>query len=115
MKKSQLKKLIAEVIAESSHLLSAEEVANLVQNNPVTIEYGLRVRNYGNAEEFLTFFAKNNPEKVYRPGRRENVYVAVDKPEVAKPRTFTPPAPLTKAQQDASMQRFYDDLKYKGD
>lgn len=115
MKKSELKKLIAEALEEKTHLLSAKDVVDLVQDTPVEIEDGNKVREYDNAEQFLRFFVKHSPEKVYRYGRHEGRFVAVDKPEPVTPRRSTPSVPLTKAQQDVSVQRFYDTLNYKGD
>jgi hypothetical protein len=115
MKKSELKKLIVETLEERLHLISAEELATLVQNNPVNIEDGLKVYDYDNAEQFLRFFAKHNPDKVYKPGRTEGRYVAVVKQEEPKQTVQQKATPLSRAQQDMSVQRFYDDLKYKGD
>ena len=122
MKKTTLVTLIREILEETrtvreeqGALMTGEELAQLIGNSPVEIEDGLKMFDYDNAEQFLRFFHKHSPEKVYRPGRVENRFVAVDKPRVEKPSTYTPPKPLSKAQQDASVQRFYDDLKYKGD
>jgi len=122
MKKTTLVTLIREILEETrtvreeqGALMTGEDLAQLIGNSPVEIEDGLKMFDYDNAGQFLRFFHKHNPEKVYRPGRVENRFVAVDKPRVEKPSTYTPPKPLSKAQQDASVQRFYDDLKYKGD
>ncbi len=127
MKKTTLVSLIREILEETrtvkeeqEALMTAEEVAQLVGNNPVTIESGLKRYEYDNAENFLSIFHKHSPEKVYYPRKIGGVevegrFIAVDKPRVEEPFNYTPPKPLSKAQQDASMQRFYDDLKYKGD
>jgi hypothetical protein len=129
MKKTTLVTLIREILEETrtvreeqGALMTGEELAQLVGNNPLEIEDGIKIFDYDNAEQFLRFFHKHSPEKVYRPkrsdaysGNIEGRFVAVDKPRIEKPSTYTPPKPLSKAQQDASVQRFYDDLKYKGD
>ena len=96
--------------------LTAADVAAIAGDQPLKVykRGGGRVVDYDNGQQFLRLFDKHEPGLVYKQ-EKPGVFAAKVKPEEPKGE-YIPSAPLSKADQDASMQSYYDSLgRYKGD
>lgn len=84
--------------SEDGFELTADDVVALVGDNPLKVykKGGLmRVHDYSNAQEFLKFFHKYEPNVVYKQ-ERPGMFAAMDKP-MEPGKGYTPPATPAKA------------------